>query len=85
MREKLYSVEAELLLDWRTFSLFSVIEEQVISKDSDSTLVALRVSARSHRTYTGSYASPEGIERVSKIVMCIIMKLCYCLQKLQIS
>ena len=28
---------------------------------------------------------PRGIERVSKIVMCIDTKLCYCLQKLQTS
>ena len=39
----------------------------------------------SHRIHTGSFASPGGIKRVNKIVMCIGTKLCYCLQKLQIS
>ena len=39
----------------------------------------------SHWTVTGSFASPGGIERVSKIVMSIGTKLCYRLQKLQIS
>ena len=31
----------------------------------------------SRRTYTGSFAFPGGIERVSKIVMCIGTKLCF--------
>ena len=39
----------------------------------------------SYRTYTGSFASPGEIERVSKIILCIGTKLCYCLQKLKIS
>ena len=39
----------------------------------------------SYRTHTGSSASPGRIERVSKIVMCIGTKLCYCLQKLHLN
>ena len=35
----------------------------------------------SHRTHTGFFALPGGIERVSKIVICLGTKLCYCLQK----
>ena len=48
-----------------------------------TTLVAQGVSA--HLTGHILQASLGGIERVSKIVMCIGTKLCYCLQKLQIS
>ena len=55
------------------------------NNSSSLTLVAQGVSARLTEHIPEALLPHGGIESVSKIVMCISTKLCYCLQKLQIS